>query len=122
MCWTKPEMLKVRRIIGQRAYDTTTASVIAHWHGADNPDNYPGDFGEVLFKNLYGIYFLAFFNYEIDPWDGCYEGIRPLTRDAAIAWMEKHSYTSLIEDEFGVMPEAGAPDNPLAPVLLLPAA
>ena len=99
-----------RKIIGGIAYDTETASVIAEqWYDEDidyqiSGPQHPYDVGEVLYQNKWDQYFLYCF---CEANDIMPEEIRPLTREEAIAWMEKHCPTEMIEDVFGKMKEAG---------------
>jgi hypothetical protein len=98
----------IRRVIGGRAYDSTTASVLYHDAYNDSVEVQlglapPCEIDAWLMENLYGHYFLVC-DTELEDIERTV--IKPLTREAAIAWAEENCQW-LVEELFGVMPEAG---------------
>ena len=95
-------MIKVKRIIDGKTYNTETATVIFRsWHEYS-------DTGVVVYQTRNG----AFFSYEqdYDPSDWC---LRPLTDLEAQALLEKWGATDALENCFGSFPEAGAAETRL---------
>lgn len=88
----------MKRIIGGKAYNTETATLIWDWESDDAPVE------AALYRNRHGAYFVAWHNHQ---WPS--EGIRPLGANEAQEWLEEHCWNSqIIEGEFGGMPEAGS--------------
>jgi predicted HicB family RNase H-like nuclease len=88
----------MKRIFGGKTYNTDTATKIAsRWDGPDETAD--------LYQNRHG----AFFEFGADEGGA---GIRSLTDSEAQAWLEKYA-NHLVEQYFGVMPEAGAAERRL---------
>jgi hypothetical protein len=99
--------IKCKRIIDGKTYNTETATELAGWDDSEE-NNYVVS-GESLFKNRFGAFFLL--TYSSDGPDGPEEDIEPLPPESARAWLEKYQYVSVIEAEFGKMPEAGSGES-----------
>ena len=106
--------LRVKRIIDGKTYNTETATKLASWSSADNPDTarFP-EHGGVLFQTRFGAYFVVQYDERQDPWDDNYEKLIPLEPDQAQRWAEKHCSVEDVEAVFGEMPEAGAAEAKL---------
>ena len=98
-------IIKCKRIIDGKTYNTETATQIAGWH--DDNDG-PFSSGTFLFQTRFGAFFEYSYyeGYGEDDW----EKITPFTSDNAQQWLEKRQgwNTELIESLFGEMPEAGS--------------
>jgi len=97
--------VKCKRIIDGKTYNTETATELAGW----DDDEYPITYGEHLFQNRFGAFFL--YTYQDDGPDGPEADIKPLSAEEARAWLEKHQRVSVIEAVFGKMPEAGSGES-----------
>lgn len=94
----------IKRIIDGKTYNTETAT---HLAGFDQ-DHGPYEYGEHLYQNRLGVFFVAKYRSAGDEDD--YARIEPLSPDLAQAWLEKNAgwRADLIEQLFGEMPEAGS--------------
>jgi HicB family len=93
-----------KRIIDGKTYNTETATELAGW--TESPDEYPVTYGESLYQNRFGAFFLH--SFQDDGPDGPEEDLKPLSAEEARAWLEKNQRASVIEAVFGKMPEAGS--------------
>jgi hypothetical protein len=100
-------MIKCKRIIDGKTYNTETATLIVSWEQFSGQYEY----GQILYQTRFGSYFL--FLYE-DPLINMnsehYEKIQPLSPTDAQTWLEKFApqKPELIERLFGEMPEGGS--------------
>ncbi len=96
------DLIKCKRIIDGKTYNTETATLIA---SAEDEDG-PGIVGH-LFKTRHGAFFLYFMDeyamLSLTP----QEYIKPLTDEAAQKWIEENCSAEIYEEEFGEAPEAG---------------
>ncbi len=99
--------IKCKRIIDGKTYNTETATELAGWDTTH--DEYPMTYGEHLFQNRFGAFFL--YSYQDDGPDGPEADIKPLSAEEARAWLEKDQRVSVIEAVFGKMPEAGSGES-----------
>lgn len=100
---------KCKRIIDGKTYNTETATRLAGWDKTE--DNYPVSYGEHLYKNRYGAFFL--YSYGDDEPYGPQEELKPFTPEQAREWLEKYNAydVDLIESLFGRLPEAGSSES-----------
>lgn len=99
--------IKCKRIIDGKTYNTETATELAGWD--ESPDEHPVTYGEHLFQNRFGAFFL--YSYQSDGPDGPEEDLKPFSPEEARAWLEKYQRVSVIEAVFGKMPEAGSGES-----------
>lgn len=94
----------IKRIIDGKTYNTETATKLA----AFDDDRGPYEYGEHLYQNRLGVFFIAKYRFAGDEDD--YERIDPIDPEQARAWLEKRASwrPELIEQLFGEMPEAGS--------------
>ena len=103
----------MRKIINGRTYNTETSKEIGKWSNSYNPSDFHYC-EETLYKNTKGAYFIygeggAMSKYRRqagqNSWSGG-EEIKPLTREEAQEWAEKHLEAEEYEAEFGEVEEA----------------
>lgn len=101
--------LRLKRIIDGKTYNTETATQLASWSSANNPDTAHQQYehGGILFQTRFGAYFVVQYDEGQDPWDDNYEKLIPLEPEQAQRWAEKHCSADDVEALFGEMPEAG---------------
>lgn len=94
----------IKRIIDGKTYNTETATK----HAGFDQDPGPYEYGEHLYQNRLGVFFVA--RYLSGAGEDDYEKIDPITPEQAREWLEKNAswQPELIEQLFGEMPEAGA--------------
>jgi len=108
---TKP----VKRIIGGKAYNTATSTLVCHIIGESDPIDilgwgqyYPSE--EELYITRHGTFFILrrdqHVNYYHDDY-GFENKIEPISNEKAKKWMELNCQEQ-IEDYFGEMPEGGS--------------
>lgn len=95
-----------KRIIDGKTYNTETATKIDGWD--ERPDEYPISYGEHLYQNRFGAFFLH--SYQDDGPNGPEEELKPYTPEQARQWLEKYRSwrIDIFEQLFGKMPEAGS--------------
>lgn len=93
------DIIRCKRIIEGKTYNTETATLLGRWE----PDDAPNE--EALFKTRHGAYFLYVFLSDSPD-----ERIFPIEPEIAQRWMEQHCRADATEAEFGEMPEAGDPE------------
>ena len=101
--------LRVKRIIDGRTYNTETATQLASWSTASDPNTQGIGYeaGGFLYQTRHGAYFVVNYNDGLDPWEDDYEKLIPLEPGQAQRWAEQHCSVEEIEALFGEMPEAG---------------
>jgi hypothetical protein len=94
------QIIRCKRIIDGRTYNTETAILLGHWEQED------GLYGEYLFKARHGAYFL----YVDMMWEIPSLRIMPQTPEEAENWTREHCSAEVYEAEFGHASEAGDPE------------
>lgn len=98
-------IIKCKRIIDGKAYNTETSTLLGSYENEEGPG-----IVEYLFKTRLG----AFFLYAIDEFGNfgppLTEFVKPQTIENAQKWIEDHCSASVYEEEFGEAPEAGDPE------------
>lgn len=101
--------LRVKRIIDGKTYNTETATQLASWSTASDPEmqGISYEAGGILFQTRHGAYFVVNHNDGLEPWEDGYEKLIPLDPEQAQRWAEQYCSAEEIEALFGKMPEAG---------------
>ncbi len=101
--------IRCKRIINGKTYNTETSTRLAGW--SESPDQYPVSFGEDLYQNRLGAFFV--YEWGDDSPDGPYQDLKPLTPEEAGQWLQKHRPhdVDLYESLFGQQPEAGSGES-----------
>ena len=101
--------LRVKRIIDGKTYNTETATQLASWSTANDPDKQGIGYeaGGILFQTRHGAHFIVNHNDGLEPWEDGYEKLIPLDPEQAQRWTEQYCSAEEVEALFGEMPEAG---------------
>jgi hypothetical protein len=95
-------MIKIKRIIAGKTYNTETAAIIFEAWSEHS------DAGVIVYQTRHG----AFFAYEQDRDPSDWQ-LRPLTDAETQSLLEKWGATDALEQAFGTFPEAGAAETRL---------
>lgn len=97
----------MKAIIDGKRYDTDKATFVAEQSNGNDCGNFRFEW-ECLYRTKNGAWFIAgqggaFTSYAYHEGNASYGGkaIRPLSPEAALAWLEQHQKTEAIETYFG---------------------